>query len=306
MATLAGEPYSRTMTNTERWSAVENRDRAASFVYAVVTTNVYCRPSCPSRRPKRDNVQFFDDAVAAERSGFRACRRCQPRSVEPRAGLVADLCRFMEANRERRITLEELSEFAGLSAFHLQRTFREELGVSPREYQAALRKRESAPGDEVTYGFFDSPLGQGLVAETKRGVCALSFGADRTTLLEWLRGEMPYATLREGVVDDAVAGVLQFIGRGSCDLPLDIRGTAFQQQVWNALRAIPPGQTRTYEQLAQAVGRPDAIRAAGTACGSNRIALLIPCHRALRKDGGLGGYRWGLEIKKELLRRERA
>jgi AraC family transcriptional regulator of adaptative response/methylated-DNA-[protein]-cysteine methyltransferase len=217
---------------------------------------------------------------------------------------VQDLCRFLEANRERRVGLEELSEFAGLSPFHVQRTFRAELGVSPREYQSALRRRESAPGDEVTYGFFDSPLGRGLVAETKRGVCALSFGSDEQALLDWLKGEMPYATFREGVVDGAVAGVLEYIENGSCDLPLDIRGTAFQQQVWAALRAIPPGETRTYEQLAASAGRPDAIRAAGTACGSNRIALLIPCHRALRKDGGLGGYRWGLEIKRELLRRE--
>ncbi|MDZ4800523.1 MAG: methylated-DNA--[protein]-cysteine S-methyltransferase [Bryobacteraceae bacterium] len=293
------------MTNAERWSAYERRERDARFIIAVRTTKIYCRPSCPARRPKPENVTLYDTVAEAREAGFRACKRCKPDDeLEPRAGLVADLCRFMEANRERRITLEELSEFAGLSPFHLQRTFRAELGVSPREYLAALRRRESAPGDVVTYGFFESALGPGLIAETRQGVCAVSFSADRGELLTWLREQMPYATLGEGVVDNAVRGLLEYIETGSSDLPLDVRGTVFQQKVWNALRSIPPGETRTYEQLASASGRPDATRAAGTACGSNRIAVLIPCHRALRKDGGLGGYRWGLDIKREMLKRE--
>ncbi|MBC7926375.1 MAG: methylated-DNA--[protein]-cysteine S-methyltransferase [Bryobacteraceae bacterium] len=292
------------MTNESRWLAIEQRQRNAGFVYGVATTGIYCRPSCPAKRPKPENIRFYDDAQQAEKAGFRACKRCGPAKVEPRTGLVSDLCRFLEANSDRRVSLEELSQFAGLSPFHLQRTFRAELGVSPREYQSALRQRETDPGDAVTYGFFESPMGRGLIAETRQGVCAVSFGVDDKALLMWLRGQLPYALLQEGEVREAAKGVLQAMESGSCDLPLDIRGTVFQQKVWNALRAIPPGQTNTYEELAASAGRPRAVRAAATACANNRIAILIPCHRIVRKDGALGGYRWGLERKRELLQRE--
>lgn len=306
MASPDGSPYSRSMTNAQRWSAVLNRERSAEFVYAVKTTQVYCRPSCPSRRPNEKNVSYYDSAQQAEQAGYRACQRCDPARVEPRAGLVADLCRFMEANAERRITLEELSEFAGLSPFHLQRTFRNELGVTPREYQAALRKRESAPGDVVTYALVDSPLGRMLIAETRRGVCAVSFGEDDDELTRWLGEQMPYAELKRGEVAESAEALLQATVTGSCDLPLDIRGTAFQQKVWNALRSIPPGETRTYEEIAAAIGEPRAVRAAATACANNRVALLIPCHRVVRKSGEPGGYRWGVERKRQLLERERS
>ncbi len=295
-----------TMTETDRWSAVVARDRNAHFVYAVLTTRIYCRPSCPSRRPKPENVQYFDNPTAAENAGFRACKRCDPSGVEPRAGLVKDLCRFIEANLERRITLEELSEFAGLSPFHLQRTFRAELGVSPREYQAALRRRESAPGDVVTYAMVDSSLGRMLLAETRKGVCAVSFGEDDDGLRAWLKAQMPYAELREGELAIPADSILRALEPTGGDVPLDIRGTAFQQKVWNALRAIPAGETRSYEDLAAAIGQPAAVRAAAHACASNRIAVLVPCHRIVRKDGGLGGYRWGIGRKEALLRREGA
>jgi AraC family transcriptional regulator of adaptative response/methylated-DNA-[protein]-cysteine methyltransferase len=295
------------MIDTERWPLIVHRDREASFFYAVVSTGVYCRPSCPSRRPNPRNVRFFDTSVEAEAAGFRACKRCQPADrLEPRTSLVRDICRFLEANADRRISLAELSEFASLSPFHLQRQFRAELGVTPREYQAALRSRqEPEPNEVITWGFFESPPGAGLVATSTRGVCAVSFGRDQHALVTWLKNEFPYAQLQPGVVTEAAAEVLHTIDTGHSTVPLDIRGTAFQHKVWNALRAIPPGETRSYEQLAAAAGNSSAVRAAGTACGANRIAVLIPCHRALRKDGGLGGYRWGLEIKRHLLRQER-
>lgn len=192
-----------------------------------------------------------------------------------------------------------------MSPFHLQREFQAELGVSPRQYQQALRDRQSiTPRERVTWGFFTSQLGQGLIAATGKGVCAVSFGPDREALREWLSNELPWAELQEGEISEYAAEVIGAIDTGRSEVPLDIRGTVFQRKVWEALRAIPAGETRSYEELAAMTEHPAAVRAAGTACGSNRIAVLIPCHRAKRKDGGLGGYRWGLEIKQDLLKRE--
>jgi len=293
------------MTNTERWNAIQQRQRGASFFYAVKTTGIYCRPSCPSRRPDPRNIVYFDQPDEAERAGFRACRRCDPRRTEPRVGLVTDLCRFIEANANRRISLAELSVFAELSPFHLQRVFREELGVSPREYQAALLGRESDPGKAVTYDIVDSPLGRMLVAESGRGLCAVSFGSDDAELEVWIREQMPLASLHRGTLSETAKQVIQALDTGSCELALDIRGTAFQQKVWKALRDIPRGETRSYEDLAKAVGQPNAVRAVARACRANRMAIVIPCHRIVRKDGTPGGYRWGVERKKNVLERER-
>src|SRR4051794_4734459 len=294
------------MTDAERWSAVVSRERGAQFIYAVRTTNIYCRPSCPSRRPHPDNVLYFDAPEVAERAGFRPCRRCDPRRPEPRVGLLVDLCRYLEANSGRRVTLAELSEFAELSPFHLQRVFREEVGVSPREYHAALNNRYAEPGETVMFDIVDSPLGRMLIAESRRGLCAVSFGSDDQELSAWLKEQFPYAAVSRGELAASVRAVLQTFETGACDLPLDIRGTAFQQRVWNTLRSIPSGETRTYEELAAAIRQPRAVRAVANACGANRLAIVIPCHRIVRKDGTLSGYRWGTERKRAILDREHA
>ncbi len=232
------------MSDTERWPLVLQRDRNADFVYAVNSTGVYCRPSCPSRRPRPENVRFFDSAQQAEKAGFRPCRRCQPRAPLPaRAQLVRDLCRYLEANSDRRVSLTELGEFASMSPFHLQREFQTELGVSPRQYQHALRDRQSVNARErVTYGFFQSQLGQGLIAATDKGVCAVSFGPDCEALRQWLTNELPWAELQEGEVSQHAAEIIRAIDTGRSEVPLDIRGTVFQRKVWEALRAIPAGR----------------------------------------------------------------
>lgn len=298
------------MQDTERWEAVLNRDRRSRFFYAVASTGVYCRPSCPSRRPRRENVTFFDTAGEAERAGYRACRRCAPAAaLEPAAHLVTDLCRFLEANVERRVSLGELAQFAGLSPFHLQRVFKAELGVSPREYAEAHR-RQTMPGSKYTretirYGIVESPLGPMLVAESDAGICAVSFDADGGLLTGWLRQQFPRASLVQGDVGRSAAALIAFMEGSPLGVPLDVRATAFQQKVWRALQAIPRGRTVTYEELAAAVGQPSAVRAAAHACATNRIAVAIPCHRVLRKDGSLGGYRWGIDKKRRLLDLER-
>ena len=297
--------------DTERWQAVLARDRASHFLYAVSSTGIYCRPSCPSRRPRAANVTFYDTAEEAERAGYRPCRRCSPSGAEPVAHLVTDVCRFLEANIDRRVTLGELARFAGLSPFHLQRVFKAELGVSPREY-AESHRRQKMPesfrtrrSETIRYGIEESPLGPMLIAESDRGICAISFDTDRSLLTSWLRQQFPSADLAPGDVSMAANAVTQLIDGRAASVPLDIRATAFQQKVWEALRAIPRGETRTYEQLAAAVGQPSAVRAAAHACATNRIAVAIPCHRVLRKDGSLGGYRWGIDKKRRLLDLER-
>lgn len=298
------------MLDTERWAAVLARDRESRFLYAVGSTGIYCRPSCPSRRPQRENVTFFDSPEEAERAGYRACRRCSPSSgQDPLAHLVTDVCRFLEANIDRRVTLTELAEFAGLSPFHLQRRFKAELGVSPREYAEAHR-RQTMPDSKRTretirYGISESPLGPMLVAQSERGICAVSFDRDAAVLTAWLRQQFPNAVLENADVSEAAQALVGFMDGAPLGLPLDIRATAFQHKAWQALQAIPRGKTLTYEELAAAIGQPSAVRAAAHACATNRIAVAIPCHRVLRKDGSLGGYRWGIEKKRRLLDLER-
>jgi AraC family transcriptional regulator of adaptative response/methylated-DNA-[protein]-cysteine methyltransferase len=225
--------------------------------------------------------------------------------------LVADICRYIEANLDRRVTLADLAEFAGLSPYHLQRTFKAEAGVSPREYGDARRRammpegRKTRQMETIRYTIADSPLGRMLVAESQKGVCAVSFEDGVTDLVAWLRQQFPRAELVRAEIPGAVAALIRAINGDTSGLPLDIRATAFQQKVWRQLQAIPRGQTCTYEELAAAIGQPAAVRAAAHACAANRIAVAVPCHRVVRKDGGLGGYRWGLERKRRLLDLER-
>lgn len=339
---------------TEAWAAVAGRDRRydGRFVYAVRSTGVYCRPSCPSRRPAVANVVFYDDAASAERGGFRACKRCQPRTkgaVTGAAAAVRAAAAFIDAHVDERITLSTLAGQTGVSPFHLQRVFRRELGVTPREYQQARRLdrlraqlrrgetvsratydagfgspsrvyeqagprlgmtpaayRRGGHGVRIRFAIVPSPLGQLLVAATPSGVCTVSLGDGEAQLERRLHAEFPRAVIERD--DDgslaALAGkVLAHIrGDGPAhDLPLDVRGTAFQQQVWRALLAIPYGETRSYAQVAAAIGRPTATRAVARACATNPVAVVIPCHRVVRSDGGLGGYAGGIERKERLL-----
>jgi AraC family transcriptional regulator of adaptative response/methylated-DNA-[protein]-cysteine methyltransferase len=339
------------------WEAVRRRDRAydAAFVFAVSTTGVYCRPSCASRPAKRENVSFFLTAEAAQRAGYRACKRCRPDKLgapDPRVEAVKRACKRI-ASAEEAPSLADLAASAGLSPFHFHRVFKKVTGVTPKAYAAEMQARRAADGlrtaETVTEAIYDAgfnsssrfyetaaarlgmtptaarrggegasirfavgeaSLGAVLVAATEKGVCAIMLGDDPDLLVRELQDRFPRAELRGG--DAAfertvaqVVGLVEAPGERP-DLPLDIRGTAFQQRVWQALRAIPSGKTMSYAEIARAVGRPKAVRAVAQACAANPLAVAIPCHRVVRTDGDLSGYRWGVERKRALLDREAA
>lgn len=339
-----------------RWQAVIDRDPTAegAFLYAVKTTGVYCRPTCAARRPNRANVAFYASPAAAERAGFRPCKRCRPDGTAPahqQAATIAAACRTIDA-AETEPSLAALAAEAGMSRFHFHRVFKAATGVTPKAYAAARRAarlrdelRRSGSVTQAAYGagfnssgrFYaaaapmlgmrpksfraggkdtairfaigECSLGAVLVAATERGVCAISLGDDPDALLRDLQDRFPQAELIGGDKDfeRLVAKVVGFIERPGPwpDLPLDIRGTAFQQRVWSALLRIPAGKTATYTEIAQRIGAPQAVRAVAGACAANKIAIAIPCHRVVRNDGSLSGYRWGVARKKALLVRER-
>jgi AraC family transcriptional regulator of adaptative response/methylated-DNA-[protein]-cysteine methyltransferase len=339
------------------WQAVLERDprHDGSFVYAVRSTGIYCRSTCPSRRPRRANVTFYPLPEGAEAAGYRPCRRCHPRqaiSPEPVIERVRAVCRYIEENLDKALTLDALGRRFDTSPYHLQRTFVRLVGVSPREYAEACRMariraaladdddiagavydagygsgsrlyaqadahlgmtpatyRRGGRGIEMLYTMVDSPLGTLLVAATEKGICAVRLGPDETALEREFLSD--FAAARAERDDLALAGWVSEILRHlegrepHLRLPLDIRATAFQRQVWQALQDIPYGSTRTYAEIAAAIGRPKAVRAVGSACGANPVALLIPCHRVVQSGGGLGGYRWGIGIKRALLEQEK-
>ncbi|HEX6284903.1 MAG TPA: bifunctional DNA-binding transcriptional regulator/O6-methylguanine-DNA methyltransferase Ada, partial [Pyrinomonadaceae bacterium] len=317
-------------------------------------TRVYCRPSCPSRRPRRDRVSFFVKPEAAEEAGFRACLRCKPQSnIDPQLELVQRVCRVLDAASESdSVKLARLAAQAGVSTFHLQRTFKRVMGISPRQYVTARRfgnfKQLVREGESVTNALYDSgfnsssrvyeqaaeelgmtpatygrggrgvkidytivesPLGRMLVAVTERGVCAVRMGDADAELESDLSAEFPEAAIQraDASLGETVQQVLDHLtnNKPHLDLPLDVRSTAFQRQVWEKLRAIPYGQTVSYGDVAKSLGKPGAVRAVGRACATNPVALVIPCHRVVREDQSPGGYRWGLERKKQLLDIER-
>ncbi|WP_416235416.1 bifunctional DNA-binding transcriptional regulator/O6-methylguanine-DNA methyltransferase Ada [Nitrospirillum sp. BR 11164] len=341
-----------------RWQALLNRDASQDgrFVYSVRTTGVYCRPSCPSRLAKPRNVAFHDSCAAAERAGFRACKRCKPDqqgTAQRQAQLVAEACRTIETAEEAP-GLEQLADQAGLSPYHFHRVFKAITGLTPKAYATAHRARRvrdelSRPGATVTTALYDAgfnassrfyeaadgmlgmrpgdyragganadirfavaqcSLGALLVARSERGICAITLGDDPDTLVRDLQDRFPKARLTgdDPEFDALVARVVGFVEapRLGLDLPLDVRGTAFQQRVWQALRAIPAGETASYAEVAASIGAPKAVRAVAQACANNAIAIAIPCHRVVRTDGALSGYRWGVERKRTLLARERA
>lgn len=338
-----------------QWEAVMARDasRDGSFVYAVKTTGVYCRPSCPSRLPNRHNVLFFETTAAAAESGFRACRRCHPdgQSLSQVASdVVARACRAIE-DAEELPKLGELAALAGLSPSHFHRLFKTITGLTPRAYGAAERAKRlrtelegagsvthaiygagynsssrfyetsnqilgmtpsaykrGGKDEEIRFAVGESSFGSILVAQSVKGICAISLGEDPETLIRELEDRFPNARLIGGDrgFEQLVAGVVGFVEqpRIGLNLPLDVRGSAFQERVWRALREIPAGETVSYAQVAQVIGAPKAVRAVARACAANTIAVAIPCHRVVKMDGELSGYRWGVERKRALLAKE--
>lgn len=340
-------------SDDERWEAVTRRDPLAdgAFFYGVKTTGVFCRPSCASRQPRRENVAFFADAGGARAAGFRDCKRCQPGGLPRELEIVNRACAALDADPQQRLTLAQLSDAVHVSPFHLQRLFKRVVGVSPRQYQAAQRGaalrdalkrgadvtratldagfnspsrmydsasaelgmapseyRRKGAGLTVRYASAPTSLGFVLVAATDKGICKIGFGDDAAFLVDELRGEFANAALLDdperlapfiAQIDAYLRGTRQ-----DFDLPLDIAATAFRQRVWDALRRIPYGQTRSYTEIAEAVGAPRAVRAVASACATNPVALAIPCHRVVQKGGALAGYRWGLPRKAALLDNE--
>jgi AraC family transcriptional regulator of adaptative response/methylated-DNA-[protein]-cysteine methyltransferase len=340
-----------------KWQAVIARDPSADglFVYSVKSTGVYCRPSCPSRRAKPENVAFHASPEAAERAGFRPCKRCRPdesSASEQQSSMIAEICRHIEASPEVP-RLDSLAKRAGLSLFHFHRVFKAATGVTPKAYadaarSARVRDELAKSGSSVTTALYDagfnssgrfyaasaamlgmnpssykaggvnvaihfaigaSSLGAILVARSERGVCAILLGDDPGALVRDLEDRFPKAELIGGDAgfEALVAKVVAFVEAPNIglDLPLDIRGTAFQQRVWQALRQVPAGKTASYGEIARQIGAPGSVRAVAGACAANAIAVAIPCHRIVRNDGALSGYRWGVERKRALLERER-
>ncbi len=338
------------------WQAVMTRDSSSNgtFVYGVRSTGIYCKPSCSSRKPKREQVVFFPLPEVAEQAGFRPCRRCHPQETEmsdPQVELVRQACRYIEQHLENPPDLTELSQNIHLSPFHLQRVFKRIMGISPRQYAEAYRlgqfKVQLKEGESVTnalydvgygsssrlyertpsqlgmtpttyqrgglgmhidYTIVDSPLGRLLVAATEKGICAISMGNSDADLEAILFKEYPAAEIsrNEDNLHAWVSALLSHLNGElpHLDLPLDVQATAFQWRVWQALQAIPYGDTRSYSEVARTIGAPKAARAVARACATNPVPLVIPCHRVVREDGSSGGYRYGEERKQQLLEQE--
>lgn len=345
-------PY---LTDEARWKALIQRDSTAEgeFFYSVRTTGVYCRPTCSSRLPKRENVQFHETSEAAERAGFRACKRCQPNGSslsEHYANVVAKACRLIETS-EKAPALAALANAVGMSPFYFHRIFSHFTGLTPKAYATARlaeKVRQQLPqsasvteaiyeagfdsssrfyaqsseilgmpaqtfrsggaGVQIRFAVGESALGSILVAASEKGICAILMGNDPNELAHNLQHRFPKAQLIGGdsEFEKWVAQVVGFVENPKLglNLPLDIQGTVFQQRVWQALREIPLGETRNYTEIAQRIGLPKAARAVALACGANRHAVAIPCHRVVRTDGGISGYRWGVERKRALLQKE--
>ena len=354
LAPFADRPRSKPVSNIVHldvdtaWAAFERRDRSwdGRIIGAVHTTGIYCKPSCPARRPKRENVSFYSSTGEARAAGYRPCMRCKPDEVVRDQEAVAKAVKLIEAAEEP-LTLDQLAGAVGYAPHHFQRIFKRDLGVSPAEYARGLRNqrtqvalkangrvtdavydagyagpssfysdakerlgmtpsawRDGGRGETIRWTYFDSPLGQMMIAATTKGICRLTFDDSPDAL----RRLFPKATIVEdaGGLRELVEGALEAIERplAAHQLPIDVAGTAFQEAVWRELRKIPVGETRSYAQIAAAIGQPTAVRAVGTANGDNHVAVLIPCHRVIRSDGTLGGYAGGLDRKRKLLAAE--
>jgi AraC family transcriptional regulator, regulatory protein of adaptative response / methylated-DNA-[protein]-cysteine methyltransferase len=335
------------------WQATVHRDSRAdgSFVFAVRSTNIYCRPSCPARRPLRSNMLFFRTAQDAEREGFRACRRCRPKDQDGATALVQRVAALIADSNEDAIRLGPLAQQLNTTQAKLRRAFRRATGLSPKGFEQAFRLanfkkmlkegsgvtealyacgygsssrlyektnaqlgmtpasyRKGGLGMRIGYTVANSSLGKVLVGSTERGVAAVYLGEKESALVDSLRKEYPKAEIAraDGTVDSWLKEILRRVegSAPSLDLPVDVQATAFQRRVWQELQKIPRGTTRTYTQVAHAMGKPRSVRAVARACASNPISIVVPCHRVIRADGKLAGYRWGLQRKQKLLERE--
>jgi len=334
---------------TARWQAVSSRSPVADgeFYYAVRTTGVFCRPTCASRKPRRENVEYFDTAEDAIRAGYRACKRCRPTTeVSERSATLIEACRLLSGLEP--MSNRHVARSVGLSESYFQRSFKKHFGVTPQQYRRrvlAERARRSlgrtrsvtesiyeagystssrfyegvgrelgmkpatakagAPGETIRYCVAPCSLGRVLIAWTARGVCQVAFADSADEVVDELHRRFPKAALEPSSHSDWARAVVESVEMATpADVPLDVRGTAFQERVWRHLREISAGQTQTYGEVAVALGRPTAARAVARACASNPVAVVIPCHRVVRRDGSVAGYRWGEARKKELLRRE--
>ena len=354
-ATVKPTHNAQTIDPEQAWLQLIDRDRSARFFYAVITTGVFCRPDCKSRRPLRENVRFFATQAEAQAAGYRPCKRCKPGTRAADWTRPSDRIRaHIEANVDRAVSLAELGRVAGMSPFTVQRTFKQEMGVSPLQYQRSLRAgrlrdalkqqgrvtdaiydagfgsssrayegaqlgmtparfAQGGKGEEIRWCSARSPFGWVIVGATERGLCWLSLASTATEAEASLREEFPAASLHPDpslsqIVDEAIQNVRDgsdLTRSGSLGSSLDLRGTVFQLRVWQALRQIPRGETRSYSDVAREMGEPNATRAVARACSLNRVALIVPCHRVIGADGSLTGYRWGVERKQELLQAER-
>ena len=342
------------MIDETYWEAVMAKDSAAdgTFVYAVRSTGIYCNPSCPSRRPKREHVVFFSHINMAEEAGFRPCRRCRPNEASSHTtSLIQNVCRYIERHSDQTLTLAQLGKQVHLSPYHLQRLFKHVVGVTPHQYMLTQRianlKEQMKEGEAVTqalydvgygsssrlyeqasthlgmtptkyrnggkgmnirYTIVDCPLGRLLVAATKQGICAVELGDTDAMLEDALYKEYPAASVQHdsAILDQEVQLILRHLNgeQQHLDLPLDIQATAFQCRVWQELRTIPYGETRSYSEVAQSLGDANKARAVAQACAANPVALIVPCHRVVREDHSLSGYRWGSQRKRQLLTQE--
>ena len=354
MAIMKHEP----LNEATMYAGITRRDRSleGQFVYAVLTTGVYCRPSCSARTPLRKNIRFFPSPDEAGQAGFRACKRCKP--DDPYYGIahLVELARYIHSHADEKLTLKALAARQGVSPGYLQRTFKAAFGISPKTFQDAARLntlknllkagdditgaifeagygapsrfyenaarqigmspktyRDGGSGEAIIYACRNTDLGALMMAATDKGVCFVMFGDNENQLLGQLQAEFPKANFSRSsnnggeLLDTWMMALGNHLSQGAPrpDIPLDLRGTAFQIKVWQFLLSIPEGDVISYSEVAEAIGKPRAVRAAASACGKNRIAVLVPCHRVLRGDGGLGGYRWGLDRKRTLLNTER-
>ena len=338
------------------WRATLQRDRRAdgAFVFAVRSTRIYCRPSCPARRPLRQNAVFFRTPDEAEDRGFRPCRRCRPQAQQQAAALVTQAAKVLANSNEDNLRLESVAAQLKTSAAKLRRAFHRMTGLSPRDFADAARMerfkkllragrsitealydcgfsspsriyektnsklgmtpaayKKGAPGMHIQYSITKTSLGHVLVAATERGISAIYLGENDKQLVAELRAEYPKAELSNGTTSHNGPWLREILKRiegdkPSVELPLDVQATAFQRRVWQELQKIPTGVTRTYTEVARALGKPNSVRAVARACATNPVSIVVPCHRVIRADGQLAGYRWGLKRKQELLQREGA
>ena len=338
----------------EFWRATLDRDLRADgkFVFAVRSTHIYCRPTCPARRPRRENAVFFRTTEEAEQNGYRPCRRCRPQEQQEAISLVRQAAKLLApADEDEAARLDSIARKLQTSPAKLRRAFHRMTGLTPREFAHAARLekfkkllrggaeitdalyacgygspsrvyektnaqlgmtpasyRKGGAGMKIAYTVAPSSLGKVLVAGTDRGISAVYLGDEERALVSALEKEYPRAEIQR-YANSNPGWLKEILSRieghpPSVDLPLDVQATAFQRRVWQELQKIPRGVTRTYTQVARALGKPNSVRAVARACATNPTSIVVPCHRVIRTDGALAGYRWGLQRKEKLLQRE--